>query len=194
MSPSIRYLEGHRVYLRPLEHSDLERCHQWINAPEVRPFLLMIWPMDMKAEQAWFDSLPRGPQPSALMFAIVLREDDRHIGNTSLHAIDWLNRRGESGSMIPDPALRGRGYGAEAKALLLDYLFDTLGLHRVDSQTLAYNEASARHLRNCGFTEEGLLRKAIFRGGEWHDLIQFGILADEWRQVRAKVWERIRAK
>ena len=184
MTEPIKYLCGDRLYLRPLEESDLERCHRWINQPDLRRFILASFPMDMKAERDWFENLPRDNPRRDIAFAIVLNEGDRHIGNTGVHGIDWFNRRGETGSFIADAADRGKGYGAEAKVLLLDYLFDTLNFHRVDSHTIEYNEASIRHLLKCGFVEEGRRRQVMFRDGKWHDARLFGILAEEWRARR----------
>lgn len=179
--PPIRFLSGERVYLRPLEEADLPLCQLWINDPEIRRYLLVAFPFDAKAERAWWEGQDRSRIPGSLSLAIVLQQADKLIGTTGFHRIDWLNRRAESGSLIGDKSCWGQGYGTEAKALLVEYAFDTLGLHRIDSQTFCYNERSARHLRRAGFVEEGRLRQAIFREGKFHDVLLFGLLAADWR-------------
>lgn len=177
----IRFLSGRRVYLRALEETDVERCHRWINDPEVRRFLLSIRPMDLVAERSWFAAIPRSSPPSDVLFSICLHEGERHIGTTALHRIDWPNRKATSGTLIGEKETWGQGYGTEAKDLLLRYAFDTLGLHRVSSEVLAFNERSARHLVSNGYVEEGRRRSSIFRDGKWWDEVLFGVLADEWR-------------
>jgi RimJ/RimL family protein N-acetyltransferase len=176
----IEFLRGDRLYLRPLEESDLPRCQRWINDPSVRRFLLPQRPMDFAAELAWWKNNDRDTLPRSLVLAIVLRDGHRHVGNTGLHAIDWINRMAETGTLIGEADCREKGYGSEAKELLLEYAFQTLNLHRINSHTMEFNARSAAYLRKTGYVEEGRLRQAYFRDGEYHDAIIFGLLREDW--------------
>ena len=91
------------------------------------------------------------------------------------------------------PDHRGRGYATEAAALLCDHAFRTLGLHRLDAWTIAYNEASQALLRRLGFTHEGTFRERVFRKGEHHDTEHYGPLASEWEGVEAVSDDRFSA-
>ena len=55
---------------------------------------------------------------SALVLAMVLREDDRHIGNISLQAIDWIDRSAEFAILLGDRTAWGKGYSKEAAYLI----------------------------------------------------------------------------
>ena len=83
------------------------------------------------------------------------------------------------------PTFRGRGYGTEAQRLLIDFLFarDEL-LHRVQTDTAADNPAEQRALTKAGMIEEGTVRHAEYRDGEFHDHVLFSILRAEWEQRR----------
>ena len=188
-SQAIEFLGGKRLYLRPIEESDLGRCQRWINDPGVRRFLMHQRPMDLEAERAWWKNSDRSLLPRGVTLAIVLRDGDRHIGNTGLHAVDWINRSAETGTLIGEADCREKGYGSEAKELLLEYAFQTLNLHRIGSHTMAFNQRSAAYLRKTGYVEEGCWRKAIFRDGEYHDAIFFGLLREEWLERRATASE-----
>lgn len=185
MTSPVVYLAGQRLYLRPIEETDLPACQRWINDPQNRRFLLSVMPFDGKAERSWWEGLDRSSPPRSVLLAIVLRDGDRHIGTTGIVSIDWLNRSTETGTLIGEPDCWGQGYGTEAKELLLEYGFDTLGLHRIHSRTFEFNERSARHLRRAGFREEGRQRDAVFRDGRFHDVILYGVLAAEWRARRS---------
>lgn len=187
MSTPIRFLVGPRLYLRPLEAEDMPACQRWVNDPEIRPFISNVRPMDAIAEAGWHAGHDRRPLPQELHFAMVLNEGDRHIGLTSFLRIDWLGRVGTTGTMIGEKECWSQGYGTEAKAMLLAYAFDTLNLNRVQSEVIAYNVRSARHLLNNGFIEEGRRRQAVFRAGRYHDLLDFGILRADWERHRAGV-------
>jgi RimJ/RimL family protein N-acetyltransferase len=60
----------------------------------------------------------------------------------------------EVGIMI-DEALRGRGYGREAVALFLDWLFDEQAATRVHMPTVETNTAMRTVLEHLGFHREG---------------------------------------
>jgi RimJ/RimL family protein N-acetyltransferase len=60
-----------------------------------------------------------------------------------------------------------------------------MGLHRIEACPLAFNTPSINLLRKLGFTYEGTLRQRHFFRGEYHDMLYFGLLAEEWRELGA---------
>jgi RimJ/RimL family protein N-acetyltransferase len=74
---------------------------------------------------------------------------------------------------------RGRGYGTEAQRLGAAYLFEHTMMERVEAGTELNNLAEQRALEKAGFTREGVLRHACFRGGAWQDMVVFSKLRGE---------------
>jgi RimJ/RimL family protein N-acetyltransferase len=77
------------------------------------------------------------------------------------------------------PEARGQGFGGEAQRLLAEQLFATTPANRVEAMTDVENLAEQRALEKAGFTREGVLRGAQFRGGAWHDIVVFALLRDQ---------------
>jgi aminoglycoside 6'-N-acetyltransferase len=77
------------------------------------------------------------------------------------------------------PEQRGKGFGAQAQALLAEYLFDTYSVQRVEAETDVDNIAEQKSLEKAGFTREGVLRQAQWRAGKWHDLVKYSKLRGE---------------
>ena len=77
------------------------------------------------------------------------------------------------------PEHRGRGAGTAAQRLLVELLFDTTTAHRLCAFTAADNLPEQRSLEKCGFHREGLLREAGFRGGQWRDVLAYGLLRQD---------------
>jgi aminoglycoside 6'-N-acetyltransferase len=77
------------------------------------------------------------------------------------------------------PEARGQGHGAEAQRLVASYLFDHTTYERVEAGTESTNMAEQRALEKAGFTREGVLRRACFRGGEWRDMVVYSKLRGE---------------
>jgi RimJ/RimL family protein N-acetyltransferase len=71
---------------------------------------------------------------------------------------------------------RGQGYGWVAQRQLADYLFSTRLVERVEAATDVENIAERRALEKAGFSQEGVLRHAQYRGGEWRDIMLYSRL------------------
>jgi len=174
------FLVGKRLYLRPLEEGDVERCQRWINDPEVRRWITRRFPVGYRQEAEWLQR--QYTSLTDIVLAIVLKEGDKHIGNCGLHKIDYTSGRAILGIVIGEPDYRGRGYGPEAMSLLLDYAFGELRLHRVELKVFSYNQRALRAYRKLGFREEGRKREAHFYRGSFHDIVIMGILEREWSE------------
>jgi RimJ/RimL family protein N-acetyltransferase len=74
---------------------------------------------------------------------------------------------------------RGKGYGVEAQQLLAEYLFSVYPIMRVEASTDITNSAELRALEKAGFTREGVLRRAQWRNGDWHNLVVYSKLRGE---------------
>jgi RimJ/RimL family protein N-acetyltransferase len=77
------------------------------------------------------------------------------------------------------PEHRGSGHGWRAQKLLVEYLFATTPVHRIEANTRADNAAEQKALTKLGFTLEGTLRGAQFKDGEWRDTMLFSLLRTE---------------
>jgi RimJ/RimL family protein N-acetyltransferase len=77
-------------------------------------------------------------------------------------------------SLIPEA--RGHGFGSEAQRLLAAHLFATTPAQRIEAGTDADNLPEQRALEKAGFQREGVLRRAQYRRGAWHDLVVYACL------------------
>ncbi len=82
------------------------------------------------------------------------------------------------------PACWGEGYASEALAAILELGFEELGLHRIETHTVAENVRAIRLAARLGFAREGTHREVLRVRGRWHDLAWFGLLKPEWEAGR----------
>ena len=78
------------------------------------------------------------------------------------------------------PSFRGRGLGIDTVRLLCRYGFEIRGMHRLQVETLADNDAMIRAATQAGFTREGTLRQASWVTGAFADEVILGQLVSEW--------------
>ena len=145
-----RALRGESVTLRPPRASDVEAVYSWDRDPE-----LAAWngrsPISVSLSAARRDYLARWEDPGVKTFIIEAAGDP--IGMATLY--DFRQDGCELGIKIGPGNLRGRGYASEAVTLLLDYVFETLGLGAVRGSTLAHNDRMQRVFEKHGFAQIG---------------------------------------
>ena len=77
------------------------------------------------------------------------------------------------------PSARGQSLGSEAQRLLADYLFAATDVNRVEASTDVDNLPEQRSLEKAGYCREGVMRRAQFRRGAYHDLAYYSRLRDD---------------
>lgn len=75
---------------------------------------------------------------------------------------------------------RGRGLGTEVMRLTVDWLFRNTDTNRVEVTPEPANAMATRSVEKVGFVQEGVVRGALHRDGEWRDLLLLSITRDEW--------------
>ena len=82
------------------------------------------------------------------------------------------------------PSERSKGYCTEAVKIMVDYLFLSKDIVRVQAQADVRNAGSQRVLEKAGFSQEGTLRKSSFIRGEWRDNFVYSVLREEWKEPK----------
>ena len=80
------------------------------------------------------------------------------------------------------PSERGKGCCTEAVQLMVDYLFLSMDVSRVQATISIKNKASERVLEKAGFTREGMIPKTS-RGAR-RDAYLYSILREEWKEPK----------
>jgi len=157
-----------------LVHRNREYLRQWLpwvdrtrSAAEVREFIVRI-------REQYFSN--HGPNAGIWI-------EGSLAGSIGCHPIDWPNRTCSIGYWI-DEAHQGHGIITRCCAVLLDFLFGELDLHRVVIQCGTANHKSCRVPERMGFTREGIAREAEWVNDRWVDLVVWSMLASEWRTHR----------
>ena len=67
---------------------------------------------------------------------------------------------------------------------MIDYLFLTKDIVRIQAVVNVDNISSQRALEKAGFKREGRLRKALWVRGVWKDAYIYSILREEWKEPK----------
>ena len=174
-------LQGKNVNLRPMEREDVDFIIQLRNDLDSNVYV-SVKQMSKAETMKEFDN----PEPLALMTErtrfIIEKKDGTKIGYMT-HWVVQPSRHMEIG-YIMIPKERGKGYCSEAVQIIVDYLFLSKDIVRIQAGTDVRNKASQKVLENAGFIREGTVRKSAFNKGEWSDGCIYSILREEWKEPR----------
>ena len=163
-----------RMRVRPMNKSDLETVRGWRNHKSVRAYMYNQHEIGEEEHRAWFERISRDSYRHPLVFEI----GKDKAGFVQFSVLDARARRAEWGFYLAPTAPRGSG--KKLGACALSYAFNQLSLHKVCGEALAFNERSICFHERLGFRREALFRDHYFDGEKYHDVIGFGLLADDW--------------
>jgi len=173
-------LKTDRLVLRPMLPGDVDALFAMRSDPQVQrygshgPWTERQTAVDYVERMMGYVEAGDPPQ-----FAIERQADRVVVGSCTLFHLDTQSRRAECGYVLRRSEW-GKGYAGEAMTALLDWGFETLGLHRVEADLDPRNAPSARLLERLGFQREGHLRERWIVDGEISDSWLYGLLAREW--------------
>jgi RimJ/RimL family protein N-acetyltransferase len=159
-----------------MEKEDIPLYAAWINDPE---FYGEYNPLEQESKAEIEKSYDSAPPEKRKFF--IEKKDGTKIGVVNTFPA-WGGLLEIGFTLIPSE--RGKGFGTEAVQILVDYLFLSRELVRIQAFTDLRNVASQKLLNKVGFKKEGTVRKSMLIRGEWRDLLLYSILREEWKEPR----------
>jgi RimJ/RimL family protein N-acetyltransferase len=174
----IVFLGGEKIDLViPNLKRHMHFLHRFIMDREINAWLTRgDFPINEKQEIEWFE---RDLKQENIVL-VIEDKDGVILGTIGLHNINWQDRVGVLGILIGAKDRWGQGIATEAEKLIVKHAFN-IGLHKVIADVYLPNKASARVLEKIGFQQEGQRRRHKFKNGEWLDVLEYGLLKEEFK-------------
>ena len=158
-----------------MEKEDLPLVTEWANSPEFSGKYEPFEQVSLQEVDKWYGNL----RPEEKWFIIERKNGNRigqifHSPRGSYFLIGY--------KLLPSE--RNKGYCTEAVKIIVDYLFLSKNIVRIQAETNPRNIASQRVLEKVGFKKEGLIRKSVFVKGRWEDGLLYSLLREEWKEPR----------
>jgi RimJ/RimL family protein N-acetyltransferase len=100
-----------------------------------------------------------------------------HIGNMNAY-VDHHNGLADLGILIGSPHAKGKGYGQEAWAGVCAFLFQEIGLRKINAGVLAVNRPMLTLANNVGMVEDGVRRRHYCCDGKEVDVIHLALFRE----------------
>ena len=196
-NPSLSGLQGRRINLRPLTIEDYSqwhdvrtRCRDWLVKWEPRtagaPY--------MSEDRAMFSarcSIRDRERHLGSGFGFGIFLGDRFIGEINISSIQRGAFQSAYIGYWIDEAMAGHGYVPESCVVLFRFVFEELGLHRVQISIVPRNGPSRSVVRKLGLRGEGIAVRYLEIDGQWEDHVRYAITAEEWlerKDLYEKAW------
>ncbi len=171
-----------RISLRALEPEDYLKTVKWRNEGIYLQGVVSTKRfVSPETEKRWIeDAIKKHESGEAVRLAIILKKTNEMIGMIFITNIDYINKNGCVGSFLGSNDNRGKGYISEARYLLFKYAFDELGLERLYGNILEDNTSARKSAEKFGYVKEGVLRNAVYKDGQFKNLIAYSMLKKEF--------------
>lgn len=165
--------------LHPIQLSDAEDVFNIIN--NQREYLgkwlpFVEYTRELKDTQNFIESELKTPK-SKLEFIFTIRKKDIFIGLITIKGTDTLNKKTEIGYWLSEKE-QGQGIMTKAVDRLCDFIFNDLGLNRIQINCAEGNSSSYKIPERLGFTFEGIQREGnllpgkIFAGSRVYSMLK----------------------
>ena len=85
----------------------------------------------------------------------------------------------------------GKGLFIQGARMVVDFVFETVGVHRLEARAAVQNGRGNGALAKVGAVREGTLRRSFLRNGQYLDQALWSIVKDDWLQAKAVWGEKI---
>jgi len=176
-------LESPRLLLRRLEPRDSGAVFAYRSAPRVYEYQLWVPENEQEVREFIHHKIAALPNTKGtwFQFAVCLRDGGELIGDCGIRFPEDDEEQVEIGITL-SPAHQSRGYAAEALESLLQYVFGTLGKHRVFASVDPENRACIKLLERVGMRREAHHIESLRFRGRWVDDLIFALLSREWHE------------
>jgi len=173
-------LTGTRVTLREMRVSDATSLFAMLTTEEVARFISPP-PTTVEGFERFIMWANRERAAGTYAcFAIVPHGMDTAIGIFQVRQIEPAWGTAEWGFAIGSP-FWGTGAFSDGARLVLDFAFETIGVHRLEARAAVQNARGNAALRKLGAVQEGVLRRSFLRNGQYLDQALWAILDEDWQ-------------
>lgn len=178
--------------MRPIEIADANTIANWFQRLEdVSIFDRQVpLPLNQTDVTTLVESLISDQEKEKCKWFVAEKEDGTPVGMTGLESINMLHGHAILPMFIAEPWRRS-GLGIRMAGMMIDLAFNQLRLHRIATVHRADNAPSTALLKRLGFEQEGVARQAWFANGNHFDLMNVGLLKEDWLTVRIPLLQEL---
>ena len=177
-------LRGGQVVLRELRASDAASLFALLTTEEVSRFISPP-PTNVEGFERFIAWTHRQREAGTFAcFAVTVAGYDTAIGIFQVRSLEPGFATAEWGFAIGSD-FWGTGVFQDGARMVLDFAFDTIGVHRLEARAAVKNGRGNGALQKLGAVQECRLRKSFHKNGEYLDQVLYAMIDTDWRGSRS---------
>ncbi len=172
-------------FLRTIKKDEIELMLSWRNHPSIRMNMYNQHEIRREEHLKWWDKASASEYDQYFMYEL----NEIPTGIIGFNNID-KNNKNASWAFYASPNAT-KGSGTKMEFLALEYAFNTLSLHKLYCEVLAFNTSVIKMHKKFGFLEEGVFREQYLKHEQFIDIYRLGILKNEWLLNRNAIKKKI---
>jgi UDP-4-amino-4,6-dideoxy-N-acetyl-beta-L-altrosamine N-acetyltransferase len=174
-------------HLRSISDEELELMRTWRNAPAVRANMYTRHEISSAEHLAWWAKTQQRDDQQYFMY----EKDGKALGIVGFMLIDRINANCSWAFYAAQEAPKGTG--SRMEFLALEHVFNSLKLHKLHCEVLAFNTPVIKLHQKFGFQVEGIFRQHHLVDDQYVDIFRLGLLNDEWANKRNEMQTKLAA-
>ncbi|MBS2967819.1 GNAT family N-acetyltransferase [Metabacillus sp. KIGAM252] len=167
-------LDGEKIFFKPLRIDDVQEMHLYASDRDVSRFIGWNLMNSLEETSAHIETMLRRESEGTHLYAsIAEKSTQKMIGTAMIFNFDRDANHAEIGYVLHKNHW-GKGFGTEAVALMSDFAFKSLNLHKLYARVVHANVGSGRILEKNRYALEGRLKDHYFIEGMYYDALLFG--------------------
>jgi len=173
-------LETERLHLKKYHSSDVDNYLKLKSNP-------IIWkyssqePMKDRNEMTLHLNELIDTMTDYQFHALYIKNGMEYIGEAGILSYNERNHRAVIGyNLLPD--FWSKGYASEITKALVNDLFESNDVERIEALVVFENIASKKVLEKSGFKLEGILRHFTWLNGKYRDVCFYGLIRSDWNK------------
>lgn len=163
--------------VRLFNPTDAKLLHKWYHDPSLQKFFRYLPRLGFSVEQ-----LANAPQ-LLKSFILMADTDEGIVGMATVATVQHPIKIFKYGVLI-DPEFQNKQCAYELSKQAIAWAFDVLNADRLYVEVLEEDTRNRELIVKFGFTQEGVMRKAAFHNGIVQDEYIFGLLKNEFKEMR----------
>ncbi len=173
------------LLLRSYQLEDAGELFRSVNESRahLRPWLLWVDATTKPEHSLQFIQQSQHAQHQQEALALGIFYNRKIVGGIGMHHWDHVLEKAQLGYWI-SREFEGRGIIHTCMQRFIPFLFDKVGLNKIEIHFIPANVRSAKIAERLGFKIEGIIRDSYVQHGQFTDLVVTGLLRSEWNKPR----------
>lgn len=164
------------IKLIKLEAQHLELVRSWRNSEEVSKYMYTSNPISEQDQINWFEKTKN--DDTSIYW--IIEYENKKLGLASLTSISKLYDSCTWAFYLGDSSIRGAGIGSKVEYNVIQYVFETLKLNKLNCTVFPTNDNVIKMHEGFGFRREAFFRQHVLKDGKHLDVVGLALLKSEW--------------